>query len=110
MQIAYINHQNRSGYGKFAESTLPFLRTLVTCLVRGKIMSAADIYVRVPEVGFGPDPHCDVIDFMQRLGFLSTTTQLQPNHYQLILIPSGQLHICKKARFVSFLRNYLLLL
>ena len=42
-------------------------------------MSAADIYVRVPEVCFGPDPHCDVIDFMKRLGFLSTTTKLQPN-------------------------------
>ena len=42
-------------------------------------MSAADIYVRVPEVCFGPDPQRDVIDFMQRLGFLSTTTKLQPN-------------------------------
>ena len=43
-------------------------------------MAAADIYVTVPEVCFGPDPHCDVMNFfMQRLGFLSTTTKLQPN-------------------------------
>ena len=43
-------------------------------------MAAADIYVTVPEVCFGPDPHCDVMDFfMQRLGFLSSTTKLQPN-------------------------------
>ena len=50
-------------------------------------MSAADIYVRVPEVCFGPDPHCDVIDFMQRLGFLSTTTKLQPNPLSININP-----------------------
>ena len=29
-------------------------------------MAASDVYVRVHIVCFGPDPHRDVIDFMQR--------------------------------------------
>ena len=56
----------------FAESRLPFLLTLANYVpVRAKIMAASDIYVRVHEVFFGPNPDRNVLDFMQRLDFLS---------------------------------------